>query len=132
MQSYTYLAAESWLFVHSWIYYHFFILISLITWSTKCIKKMGSWSGKFVRRWNKDFGIKAVSNLFIKVSFMSIENRMYLTQLYQFFLTGTWVTTSWTTCHKIFSATILTWLGCKLRLNKSVLCAFQFKRAVIS
>ena len=39
MQLYTYLAAESWLFVYSWIYYHFFILISLITWSTKCIQK---------------------------------------------------------------------------------------------
>ena len=71
--------------------------------------------------------IKAVYFFFIQVYVMSIENRMYLTQMYQFFLTGTWVTTSWTTCHKTFSATILTWLGCKLRLHKSILCAFQFK-----
>ena len=34
--------------------------------------------------------IKAVYNLWIKVSVMSFENRMYLTQLYKFFfLTGT-------------------------------------------
>ena len=76
--------------------------------------------------------MKVVYIFLIQVSVMSIENRMYLTQMYQFFLTGTWVTTSWTTCHKTFSATILTWLGCKLRLHKSILCAFQFKGAVIS
>ena len=47
---------------------------------------MGTRSGKFVRRWNRlRKEIKAVYNLWIKVSVMSFENRMYLTQLYQFF-----------------------------------------------
>ena len=58
VQSYTYLAAGSWLFVHSWICYHFFILISLITWSTKYIQKNGFLKRKIrakvkQRLWNK-------------------------------------------------------------------------------